>query len=99
MGIEEDINMPSLNAATAVLRGINNTAYHELASIRNDSWVHRDGLIGSSNGSCAGAAAPVAGALPAGTVGGCFNRTDGAEINSRNRSANAVYRGTGQLLP
>ena len=68
VGIKENIHVVSLDAAAAVLGGVDDTADHDLASVRNYARVHGNGASGGCDGTGAGAAAPALGALFARTV-------------------------------
>lgn len=70
VGVKEDVHMVALDAAAAVLRSVDDAIDHNLASVRNDAWVHGDGVAGGGNGTGAGAAAPALRALFARAVAG-----------------------------
>ena len=77
VGIKENVHVVALDAAAAVLGGVDDTADHDLASVRNDARVHGNGTSGGCDGAGAGVAAPALGALSAWTVAGGAEEAEG----------------------
>ena len=77
VSIKENIHVVALDAAAAVLCGVDDTADHDLASVRNDARVHGNGTSGGCDGAGAGVAAPALGALSAWTVAGGAEEAEG----------------------
>ena len=77
VGVEEDVHVVALDAAAAILRGVDDAADHDLASVRNYARVHGNGASGGCDGAGAGAAAPALGALFARTVAGGAEEAEG----------------------
>ena len=77
VGIKENIHVVALDAAAAVLRGVDDPADHDVASVRNYARVHGNGASGGCDGTGAGVAAPALRALSAWTVAGGAEEAEG----------------------
>jgi len=104
MGVEENINVVSLNSASAILRRIDDSVYHDAAAVRNDPWINRDGMVCGCNGSSAGTSSPASGTLSAGTISCGFKCAQGTEIGAAvlktcgSGSSYSMHSGAGKLL-
>ena len=58
VGIEENINVISFHTASLVLGGIDDSVDHNPGAVRNNLGVYGDCVVGGSDRSCAGVAAP-----------------------------------------
>lgn len=91
MGIKEDIDVVSLNRTAAVLCGIDHAVNHDLTSVRNDSRVNRDSMIGGGDGSRTGMASPALRTDGTWAVAGSFKDTEGTERPGGSARAHGLY--------
>ena len=77
VGVEEDVHMISFDTASAVFCGVDNSADHDLTSIRNNARVYGNGVAGLCDGTGTGAASPAFGTLFARAIAGGVEETKG----------------------